>query len=90
MTRHQTALFVAEHKWDYRSAYCFVSCVISTPLMFIRQSSSFCPSAFGFAAALLETIPFIGLLFSVSNRIGAAMWAHGQYYQSVFGHDSIG
>lgn len=50
MTRHQTALFVAEHQWDYRT--------------------------FGFAAALLETIPFIGLLFSVSNRIGAAMWAH--------------
>ncbi|KAH9033547.1 hypothetical protein EDB85DRAFT_1864366, partial [Lactarius pseudohatsudake] len=31
---------------------------------------------FGFAAALLETLPFVGLIFSVSNRIGAAMWAH--------------
>ncbi|KZT02069.1 uncharacterized protein LAESUDRAFT_730582 [Laetiporus sulphureus 93-53] len=31
--------------------------------------------AFGFAAALLERIPIVGLVFSVSNRIGAAMWA---------------
>ncbi|KAI0321205.1 hypothetical protein OF83DRAFT_1100720 [Amylostereum chailletii] len=32
--------------------------------------------AFGFAASLLESIPFLGIIFSVSNRIGAAMWAH--------------
>jgi hypothetical protein len=32
---------------------------------------------FGFAAALLETLPFFGLFFSISNQIGAAMWAHG-------------
>ncbi|KAL4248392.1 EI24 domain-containing protein [Abortiporus biennis] len=32
--------------------------------------------AFGFAAALLEGLPIVGLLFTVSNRIGAAMWAH--------------
>ncbi|BGO96901.1 hypothetical protein NBRC10513v2_002616 [Rhodotorula toruloides] len=31
---------------------------------------------FGFAAALLERIPLVGLVFSISNRIGAAMWAH--------------
>jgi len=31
--------------------------------------------AFGFVAALLERLPLIGLVFSVSNRIGAAMWA---------------
>ncbi|EGN93576.1 hypothetical protein SERLA73DRAFT_23835, partial [Serpula lacrymans var. lacrymans S7.3] len=31
---------------------------------------------FGFAAALLEDIPIVGLIFTVSNRIGAAMWAH--------------
>ncbi|TFY55289.1 hypothetical protein EVJ58_g8343 [Rhodofomes roseus] len=31
--------------------------------------------AFGFVAALLEHIPLVGLMFSVSNRIGAAMWA---------------
>ncbi|VDB89111.1 unnamed protein product [Peniophora sp. CBMAI 1063] len=30
---------------------------------------------FGFAAALVESLPIIGLFFSVSNRIGAAMWA---------------
>jgi hypothetical protein len=34
--------------------------------------------AFGFVAALLERLPIIGLVFSVSNRIGAAMWAHGK------------
>ncbi|KAF8954545.1 hypothetical protein BDZ97DRAFT_1676587 [Flammula alnicola] len=31
---------------------------------------------FGFTAALLEGIPIIGLVFTVSNRVGAAMWAH--------------
>ncbi|EJD49634.1 hypothetical protein AURDEDRAFT_112468 [Auricularia subglabra TFB-10046 SS5] len=31
--------------------------------------------AFGFTAALLEGIPILGLLFTVSNRIGGAMWA---------------
>jgi len=31
--------------------------------------------SFGFTAALLEAIPFIGIFFSVSNRIGACMWA---------------
>ncbi|KAI0763580.1 hypothetical protein BD413DRAFT_642589 [Trametes elegans] len=32
--------------------------------------------AFGFAAALAERLPLVGLVFSISNRIGAAMWAH--------------
>jgi hypothetical protein len=31
-------------------------------------------SAFGFAAALLESIPIAGLFLSIPNRIGAAMW----------------
>ncbi|KZW02814.1 hypothetical protein EXIGLDRAFT_601302 [Exidia glandulosa HHB12029] len=31
--------------------------------------------AFGFTAALLESIPILGLFFTVSNRIGGAMWA---------------
>ena len=34
---------------------------------------------FGFTAALLEGMPVIGLAFTVSNRIGAAMWAHGMF-----------
>lgn len=34
-------------------------------------------AVFGFTAALAERIPIVGLIFSVSNRIGAAMWAHG-------------
>ncbi|KAF9523084.1 hypothetical protein CPB83DRAFT_776047 [Crepidotus variabilis] len=32
--------------------------------------------AFGFTAAFLESLPIIGLVFTVSNRVGAAMWAH--------------
>ncbi|KAF9448787.1 hypothetical protein P691DRAFT_668783 [Macrolepiota fuliginosa MF-IS2] len=35
--------------------------------------------AFGFTAALLEGLPIIGLFFMISNRAGAAMWAHGMY-----------
>ncbi|KAI0030973.1 hypothetical protein K488DRAFT_53084 [Vararia minispora EC-137] len=31
--------------------------------------------SFGFVAALVESIPFCGMLLSVSNGIGAAMWA---------------
>ncbi|KAG6821267.1 hypothetical protein H0H93_002377 [Arthromyces matolae] len=31
---------------------------------------------FGFFAALLEGLPVIGLVFTVSDRVGAAMWAH--------------
>jgi len=34
--------------------------------------------AFGWVAALLEGIPLLGLFFTVSNRIGAAMWAFGE------------
>ncbi|KZT51599.1 hypothetical protein CALCODRAFT_503312 [Calocera cornea HHB12733] len=33
--------------------------------------------SFGFVAALFERIPFVGILLSVSNRVGAAMWAFG-------------
>ena len=40
-------------------------------------------SVFGFTAALLETLPFVGLIFSVSNRVGAAMWAHGTQMKSI-------
>ncbi|CAE6505921.1 unnamed protein product [Rhizoctonia solani] len=32
--------------------------------------------AFGFAAALLESIPIIGIGFTISNRIASCMWAH--------------
>ncbi|KAJ7030021.1 hypothetical protein C8F04DRAFT_1211833 [Mycena alexandri] len=32
--------------------------------------------AFGFTAALLEGLPIVGLIFTISNRVGAAMWAH--------------
>ncbi|KAJ3970676.1 hypothetical protein EV361DRAFT_914949 [Lentinula raphanica] len=49
MTPDEVAVFMEEHKWDYRT--------------------------FGFTAALLEGLPIIGLVFTVSNRVGAAMWA---------------
>lgn len=29
--------------------------------------------SFGLAAALLESLPIIGMVFSISNRVGAAM-----------------
>ncbi|KAL7419305.1 hypothetical protein Q5752_006142 [Cryptotrichosporon argae] len=32
--------------------------------------------AFGFSASLLEGVPIVGPFLSISNRIGAAMWAH--------------
>lgn len=31
---------------------------------------------FGLAAALLESLPLMGLALSISNRVGAAMYAH--------------
>ncbi|KAH6910924.1 hypothetical protein BKA70DRAFT_1384941 [Coprinopsis sp. MPI-PUGE-AT-0042] len=31
--------------------------------------------AFGFVAALLEGLPLVGPVFTISNRVGAAMWA---------------
>ncbi|KAJ3991897.1 hypothetical protein F5050DRAFT_1791706 [Lentinula boryana] len=49
MTPTEVAVFMEEHKWDYRT--------------------------FGFITALLEGLPIIGLVFTISNRIGAAMWA---------------
>lgn len=33
-------------------------------------------AVFGLVASLMERIPLVGLVFSISNRIGAAMWAH--------------
>jgi len=39
-------------------------------LTFVRRA------VFGFVASLMERIPLVGLVFSISNRIGAAMWAH--------------
>ena len=42
-------------------------------------------AVFGFAAALLEALPFIGLIFSISNQVGAAMWAHGMAIYIVYG-----
>ena len=73
MTPHEVAVFIEERKWDYR-------CKL---LLYFRLSISIHAShgcifsVFGFAAALLEEIPIVGLIFTLSNRVGAAMWAHG-------------
>ena len=68
MSKEQIAVFVAEHQWDYRCG--FLSCCLGQLTLKFRP-------VFGFTAALLEMIPFVGLIFTVSNRVGAAMWAHG-------------
>lgn len=44
-------------------------------------------TVFGFTAAIFERLPLVGILFSISNRIGAAMWAFDlekqqQYFSS--------
>jgi hypothetical protein len=71
MTPHEVAVFIEERKWDYRCKLLlhFIDTHISLTDVFF--------SVFGFAAALLEEIPIIGLIFTISNRVGAAMWAHG-------------
>ncbi len=73
MTDDQIAVFMEERKWHYRgeiAAHHFGSTSFTlTPLSLL---------AFGFAAALLESLPIVGLVFTVSNRVGAAMWAHGK------------
>ena len=76
MTKEQIAVFIAEHKWDYRRGYL---------RLFGRRSGADdeLSSVFGFTAALLETLPFVGLIFSVSNRVGAAMWAHGMQIKFI-------
>ena len=70
MTPLQIAIFTEERKWDYRCAGYF--------LLRLTMQSSLPLIVFGFAAALLEGLPIVGLVFTISNRIGAAMWAHGK------------
>lgn len=53
---------------------CFITC---HPNQFTTHLAHFV--AFGFTAALLEGLPIIGIVFEVSNRIGAAMWAYGMF-----------
>jgi hypothetical protein len=74
MTAHQEAVFIEERKWDYRSIHdiSLLACLLTSR------------SVFGFVAALLEGLPIIGLVFTVSNRIGAAMWAHGMFVHLLF------
>lgn len=74
MNSHQIAVFMEERKWDYRGK-------LKIGLLCWQLLHSLANvTAFGFTAALLEGLPIIGLVFMISNRIGAAMWAHGMYY----------
>ena len=41
-------------------------------------------AVFGFVVSLLEGLPIIGLVSTVSNCIGAAMWAHGKLIMYSF------
>ena len=69
MTPEQVSVFMEERKWDYRGT----DANISWNAHHLTRRAI----AFGFVAALLERIPLLGLVFSVSNRVGAAMWAVG-------------
>lgn len=72
MTPEQSTLFVEERKWDYYGASSRVphpKCQTDGLRFPVVRAP-----AFGFAASLLESLPFVGMFFSVSNRIGAAMY----------------
>jgi hypothetical protein len=69
MTPDQVAVFVEERKWEYRGLFYLLS---KSELQDPTHSL-----AFGFAAAVFEGLPIVGLIFTISNRVGAAMWAHG-------------
>lgn len=80
MTDHQVATFMEERKWDYRRQ----TRLSSEPSFSLITFHT----VFGFAAALLEGLPIVGLIFSISNRIGAAMWAHGMSQITLLGSPS--
>jgi hypothetical protein len=65
MSDFQRELFVTERLTEYRGAWGAAE-LPALPTAGLR-------TAFGFTAALLERLPLVGLVFSVSNRIGAAM-----------------
>ena len=71
MSEEQVATFIQERKWDYRGKH-----ISHTHSENNYQLKSI--TAFGFTAAVLEGIPLIGFIFTISNQIGAAMWAHGK------------
>lgn len=82
MTPHEVAVFVAERNKEYLCRYILnlsqrsgYSVIVGIALKCVLLCA-----AFGFAAALLEATPFIGIFFSVSNRIGACMWAFGKSF----------
>ncbi|KAL9716764.1 hypothetical protein Ac2012v2_001215 [Leucoagaricus gongylophorus] len=71
MTPQQVNVFMEERKWDYRGKF-----EATPPSLFFSCAEVLSFTVFGFVAALLEGIPIFGLVFMISNRVGAAMWAH--------------
>jgi len=55
MDKHQQATYMAEKSWDYRST--------GVSPLFSLHNGLILDSVFGFAAALLETFPVVGILF---------------------------
>lgn len=54
------------------------------------QERQWAYATFGFTASFLESIPVLGLGFSVSNRVGAAMWAFDlEKRQHLFGKGDL-
>lgn len=78
---HQRVSF---HPWNIRSViyspskqYFQAKKMSDKEIAVFMQERKWDYRVFGFTAALLEGLPIIGLVFTVSNRVGAAMWAHG-------------
>lgn len=69
MTPAQCARWIEERKWEYRVFGFFAGILVHLTLLNVCSHTT--------TQALLEGLPIIGLLFSVSNRVGAAMWAFG-------------
>lgn len=73
--------WVEERKWAYRGTCLsspsppFIYVLIWTfiPVFSWVDWGGAHPTAFGFAASLVESVPIAGLFFSIPNRIGAAM-----------------
>lgn len=69
---------MVERQIEYRSEK--VICVTILALV-IKTADKFCGcsfplcTVFGFTSAILERLPIVGLFFSISNRIGAAMYS---------------
>ena len=75
MTPHEIAVSMKERKPEiFLTVFAKISDLMRAVL------------AFGFSAALLRSTPLIGIFFTISNRIGACMWAFGTSSYSAQGY----